>query len=385
MFQRLVEYKEKHGNCLVPNRYSKDPQLGNWVSTQRRQFKALQEGRAEATSMTKARAAKLDSIGFKWSTQDPRHIPWSARYQELVAFREKYGHAQVPIGWEDNVQLSNWVSTQRQEYKLLQKGKSSRLTNDRIDLLNKVDFVWEAQRGGPRRKRKATVQVPPKANPVEGVGPKPNKRPAYGTTLPQAVNVQGFHQGFPMIASPNAPVSHGSSSVGMASSVPHGDISSNSGNGTTSNTNNYYNTVAEALLRELLRNSNQNALASNNVQNMLVSNNVSNVFRPAISSSAGINASTSNLNNALVEALVREILVSILRGALAPPQVPIVPPRQPALHPNLLSILADPVQYSQLLTALAVLSQQSPHSSNNGAVPPPSPRTSPLKGITIVF
>jgi hypothetical protein len=30
MFNRLVEYREKHGDCLVPNRYPEDPQLGSW-------------------------------------------------------------------------------------------------------------------------------------------------------------------------------------------------------------------------------------------------------------------------------------------------------------------------------------------------------------------
>lgn len=30
MFARLVAYKEKHGDCLVPNRYADDPQLGSW-------------------------------------------------------------------------------------------------------------------------------------------------------------------------------------------------------------------------------------------------------------------------------------------------------------------------------------------------------------------
>jgi len=49
----------------------------------------------------------------------------------------------------------------------MQKGRTTRLTQDRIDLLNKVNFVWEAQRGGPRRHRRATVSVPPKANPVQ--------------------------------------------------------------------------------------------------------------------------------------------------------------------------------------------------------------------------
>lgn len=36
MFDRLVDFKEKNGHCLVPNRYSQDTSLGAWVSTQRR-------------------------------------------------------------------------------------------------------------------------------------------------------------------------------------------------------------------------------------------------------------------------------------------------------------------------------------------------------------
>jgi hypothetical protein len=30
MFERLIAYKNEHGDCLVPNRYAKDPQLGSW-------------------------------------------------------------------------------------------------------------------------------------------------------------------------------------------------------------------------------------------------------------------------------------------------------------------------------------------------------------------
>lgn len=110
--------------------------VGSTVSTQRRQYKLLQEEGSESTPMTQARAEKLEAIGFKWSTKDPRHVPWTKRYQELVDFRvrlsreifvekcryvrlikssgfsflsffflyyfsqEKYGHSQVPIGWE---------------------------------------------------------------------------------------------------------------------------------------------------------------------------------------------------------------------------------------------------------------------------------------------
>jgi hypothetical protein len=29
-FNRLLNFKEKHGHCLVPNRYPEDPHLGSW-------------------------------------------------------------------------------------------------------------------------------------------------------------------------------------------------------------------------------------------------------------------------------------------------------------------------------------------------------------------
>jgi hypothetical protein len=48
-------------------------------------------------------------------------------------------------------------------------------------MLNKVEFVWEAQRGGPRRKRRATVAVPPRANPIELLGSNIKERVEYGT------------------------------------------------------------------------------------------------------------------------------------------------------------------------------------------------------------
>ena len=30
MYSRLLAFREKHGHCLVPNRYQEDPQLGSW-------------------------------------------------------------------------------------------------------------------------------------------------------------------------------------------------------------------------------------------------------------------------------------------------------------------------------------------------------------------
>jgi hypothetical protein len=30
MYERLIVFKDKHGHCLVPNRYAEDAQLGSW-------------------------------------------------------------------------------------------------------------------------------------------------------------------------------------------------------------------------------------------------------------------------------------------------------------------------------------------------------------------
>jgi hypothetical protein len=59
------------------------------------------------------------------------------------------------------------------------------LTQDRIDKLNAIDFVWEAQRGGPRRGPKACAvgKVSEKANPIPGVGPRSNALISLSTKL----------------------------------------------------------------------------------------------------------------------------------------------------------------------------------------------------------
>lgn len=111
--------------------------------------------RRQSLVLTPDRAKKLESIGFELSNKNPRHLRWDFRFQQLKKFVADFGHTQVPIGWEENVKLSNWVSTQRQEYKNMQNGRTSQLNEHRIELLNELGFAWEVQRGGRRRRLKS--------------------------------------------------------------------------------------------------------------------------------------------------------------------------------------------------------------------------------------
>lgn len=60
---------------------------------------------------------------------------WIQRYEELMAYQKCHGHNMVPSAC---VPLGPWVGRQRQEKK---KGK---MPQERIELLDAIDFVWAA-------------------------------------------------------------------------------------------------------------------------------------------------------------------------------------------------------------------------------------------------
>eukprot|EP00536_Pseudo-nitzschia_multiseries_P019629 jgi/Psemu1/233029/e_gw1.5900.4.1 len=119
MYQRLVAYKKKHNNTNVPQRYKEDPQLGLWVSTQRR-------GCEESD-----RIDRLNRIGFAWNALEDQ---WENMYQRLVAYKKKHNTTNVPYRYKDDPQLGQWVSTQRHDCE----------ESDRIDRLNRIGFAWNA-------------------------------------------------------------------------------------------------------------------------------------------------------------------------------------------------------------------------------------------------
>uniref|UniRef100_A0A7S0FTR4 Helicase-associated domain-containing protein n=1 Tax=Minutocellus polymorphus TaxID=265543 RepID=A0A7S0FTR4_9STRA len=60
----LLKFKKEEGHCRVPLAFTPNPQLGNWVATQRGEHGKRQKGRH--SSITEDRIAKLEEIGFKW-------------------------------------------------------------------------------------------------------------------------------------------------------------------------------------------------------------------------------------------------------------------------------------------------------------------------------
>ena len=76
--------------------------------------------------------------------QDRNVNRWKERYQDLVKFKEKYGHCLVPLHWSPNPPLGHWVKRQRSQYTFKITGRRSSLTEEREGALRNLGFVWDS-------------------------------------------------------------------------------------------------------------------------------------------------------------------------------------------------------------------------------------------------
>lgn len=128
LFQALVHYKELHGDCNVPQYYQQDPGLGQWVGKQRSKYGDPND----------PKHIRLSSIDFDWTSQEERNENiWNEKFGRLLQYKAKHGHCRVPKGFKDDPELGNFVSMQR----ILKK--KERLSKDRQDKLDSVQFTWE--------------------------------------------------------------------------------------------------------------------------------------------------------------------------------------------------------------------------------------------------
>jgi len=169
-FDALVAYKREYGDARVPRHYSKNSKLGEWVTDQRRQFKAKSEGKP--TMLTDERKAQLDELGFIWKVRD--RADWNDRYEQLLEFKKENGHCIVPQHYSRNRALGKWVAKQREQYRFFREGRHSFLTEERIDLLKSINFTWQIK-GRNKRDLNAPMTVskpPPEATATATAEPK---------------------------------------------------------------------------------------------------------------------------------------------------------------------------------------------------------------------
>lgn len=169
----LQIYKNEHGNTLVPKRYPQNPSLGNWVNKCRQMYRKFQNG--EPSSMNKDRIQILNEMGFQWDGRsfyngdrnDDKHeschtSPFESKlnacnsqtegafvsFEERIWIKSFKALKSIQQNNDDSPSLSSqsslglWASRQRREYRAYLRDEKSSMNENRIKLLDSINFDW---------------------------------------------------------------------------------------------------------------------------------------------------------------------------------------------------------------------------------------------------
>ena len=94
---------------------------------------------ARNIKLSDAQIRRLNDAGFKWSLKPG----FDERFNDLMAFKAKYGHCDVSQTGED-VSLGHWCNKLRGSYKKMQNNQKTdrKLSDEQIQRLNDVGFKW---------------------------------------------------------------------------------------------------------------------------------------------------------------------------------------------------------------------------------------------------
>eukprot|EP00526_Cylindrotheca_closterium_P004475 CAMPEP_0113623538 /NCGR_PEP_ID=MMETSP0017_2-20120614/12112_1 /TAXON_ID=2856 /ORGANISM="Cylindrotheca closterium" /LENGTH=768 /DNA_ID=CAMNT_0000533497 /DNA_START=152 /DNA_END=2459 /DNA_ORIENTATION=- /assembly_acc=CAM_ASM_000147 len=129
-YNELVDFKNKHGHLLVA--YNAGT-IYQWMHEQRQR----REGRNRRSPLSEEQIKLLDDIEFPWKP-DRYDSKWYAKYQ-LERFQQNHGHC-APRK-KTHTRLYSWSLAQRS------KRDKGILSAEQIQLLDKIDFPWEVNRG----------------------------------------------------------------------------------------------------------------------------------------------------------------------------------------------------------------------------------------------
>ena len=124
-YSQLQAFKASHGDCNVPTQWPENPQLGRWVSQQRQARKA--------ETLQPERQRRLDALGFDWRS-DSHKEEWATRFEQLKAYKQRFGHCRIPVKWPEDPQLGVWVTNLRHRQK---RGK---LSPEKESMLAEIGF-----------------------------------------------------------------------------------------------------------------------------------------------------------------------------------------------------------------------------------------------------
>ena len=128
----LIAFRDKFGHCN-PQNYKANPSFENWCNVIRRAYINIQKGITNHCYRALFTSGDYDMI-------------FENRCQELIAFKNEFGHCNVPVKYASNQSLGNWCTNMRATHSRIQKGLPTKsfLPAERIAQLDYIGFTWRS-------------------------------------------------------------------------------------------------------------------------------------------------------------------------------------------------------------------------------------------------
>jgi hypothetical protein len=145
-FNDLMAFKAKFGHCNVSLHYGENVTLGKWCAAVRGAYKKMQNNQKTYIKLSDEQIQRLNDAGFKWCLQKKVRVGsvFDKRFNDLMAFKAKFGHCNVSQYDGEDVTLGRWCGAVRGAYKKMQNNQKTyiKLSDEQIQRLNDVGFKW---------------------------------------------------------------------------------------------------------------------------------------------------------------------------------------------------------------------------------------------------
>jgi len=143
-YELLIAFKEEYGHTRVPPR-GDWKHLYQWLYNKKRRKHRPYIG---SPQLTQEQIDQLDELGIDWNHES---LIWDEKYEELKAFKEKFGHTRVPSCEEEWDSLHEWLYRCKKRKNENYTKKMPQLTREQIRKLDELGIDWSINKLPPPR------------------------------------------------------------------------------------------------------------------------------------------------------------------------------------------------------------------------------------------
>ena len=134
--EEMKRFMETHGHVNVS--INEDRSLAQFCAQARHARKNPGKGRAK--QLTDENIARLDALGFNWTSKEYVRRSFDERIEDLIEYKRTHGHLNVKIHDDDS--LSKFCTDIRYTLKEYEKDGTRKLTKERIKKFDDIGFKW---------------------------------------------------------------------------------------------------------------------------------------------------------------------------------------------------------------------------------------------------